>query len=116
MRVGFQEADFEALADLWARVHPERYHVTAALLRAKTTESPLFDWGASFIELRDGAPVGFTAVKRSAGRLYKGPDTLAWFTSARGGEDYSVWRMRLDVSPVRMAQPLYRPWAAEPTR
>lgn len=49
-------------------------------------------------------------------RLYKGPDTLAWFTSAWGGEDYSVWRMRLDVSPVRMAQPLYRPWAAEPTR
>ncbi len=49
-------------------------------------------------------------------RLYKGPDTLAWFTSARGGEDYSVWRMRLDVSPVRMAQPLYRPWAAEPAR
>lgn len=49
-------------------------------------------------------------------RLYKGADTLAWFTSAWGGEDYSVWRMRLDVSPVRMAQPLYRPWAAEPTR
>ena len=49
-------------------------------------------------------------------RLYKGADTLAWFTSAWGGEDYSVWRMRLDVSPVRMAQPLYRPWAAEPAR
>ena len=74
MRVGFQQADFDALAGLWARVYPERYHVTPALLRAKTTESPLFDWGASFMELRDGAPVAFTAVKRSAGRLYKGPD------------------------------------------
>ena len=49
-------------------------------------------------------------------RLYKGADTLAWFTSARGAEDYSVWRMRLDVTPVRMAQPLYRPWTTEPAR
>jgi cyanophycinase len=49
-------------------------------------------------------------------RLYKGADTLAWFTSARGAEDYSVWRLRLDVSPVRMAQPLYRPWSVEAAR
>lgn len=43
-------------------------------------------------------------------RLYKGADTRAWFTSSRGGEDYSVHRMQLDVSPVRMAQPLHRAW------
>ncbi len=47
-------------------------------------------------------------------RLYKGADTLAWFTSAWGGEDYSVWRILLDVTPVRMATPLYRPWTVEP--
>ena len=47
-------------------------------------------------------------------RLYKGADTLAWFTSAWGGEDYSVHRIYLDVKPVRMAQPLYRPWAMQP--
>ena len=65
----------------------------------------------NFQAIRDEQPtLGFEF------RLYKGPDTLAWFTSARGGEDYSVWRMQLDVAPVRMAQPLYRPWAAEPAR
>ena len=74
MRVGFQNADFDALAELWARVHPERYRVTPALLRANTTGSRLFDWGASFIESVAGAPVGFTAVKRPATRFYKGPD------------------------------------------
>jgi len=45
-------------------------------------------------------------------RLYKGEDTEAWFTSAWGGEDYSIARVYLDVTPVRMAQPPYRPWAA----
>lgn len=45
-------------------------------------------------------------------RLYKGPDTRAWFTAAWGGEDYSVERLYLDVMPVRLAQPLYRPWTA----
>lgn len=45
-------------------------------------------------------------------RLYKGSDTQAWYTGAWGGEDYSVDRIYLDVTPVRMAQPLYRPWSA----
>lgn len=74
MRVGFQKADFEALAELWGRAYPARYRVTPELLRAKTTESPLFDWGASFIDVGTDGPTGFVAVKRSAGRLYKGPD------------------------------------------
>ncbi len=45
-------------------------------------------------------------------RLYKGPDTLGWFTGAWGGEDYSVARIYLDVRPVRMSHPLHQPWAA----
>jgi cyanophycinase len=49
-------------------------------------------------------------------RLYKGADTLAWYTGAWGGEDYSVHRVYLDVTPVRMPRPLYRPWSAEPGR
>jgi len=49
-------------------------------------------------------------------RLYKGADTLAWYTGAWGGEDYSVYRVYLDLSPVRMARPLYRPWTAAPER
>jgi cyanophycinase len=40
----------------------------------------------------------------------RGADTVGWFTSALGGEAYTVSNMRLDVTPVRVAQPLYQPW------
>ncbi|WP_374661224.1 cyanophycinase [Inhella sp.] len=40
-------------------------------------------------------------------RLYKAADTRGQFTGAWGGEDYSVQRMRLDVTPIRLRQPLY---------
>jgi cyanophycinase len=41
-------------------------------------------------------------------RLYKGPGTKGYFTSALGGENYSVMQMYLDVTPVKMPVPLYR--------
>lgn len=47
-------------------------------------------------------------------RLHKGADTLAWFTGAWGGEDYTVSRVYLDLRPVRIARPLYTPWQAAP--
>jgi cyanophycinase len=43
-------------------------------------------------------------------RLRKGADSLGYFTGAFGGEDYTVINIELDVTPVRMAKPLYRPW------
>lgn len=43
-------------------------------------------------------------------RLYKGPGSRGWYTEATGAEDYTVQDLRLDVSPVRMAQPLFLPW------
>ena len=43
-------------------------------------------------------------------RLHKGPDSLAWFTGAFGGEDYSVSNLRLDVTPVRMSRAIHGPW------
>ena len=49
-----------------------------------------------------GEPLGFEF------RLYKGPDTVGWFTGAFGGEDYTVVNVHLDVRPVRVASPLYR--------
>lgn len=49
-------------------------------------------------------------------RLHRAADTLAWFTSARGGEDYSIANAYLDVHPVRMAQPIYSQVAATPPR
>ncbi|TFW07624.1 cyanophycinase [Oxalobacteraceae bacterium OM1] len=41
-------------------------------------------------------------------RFSKGPDSAGYFTSAFGGEDYSVLNIRLDVRPIRMQVPLYR--------
>lgn len=40
-------------------------------------------------------------------RLYKADDTLGW--AAEGGADCTLANLRLDVRPVRMAQPLYTP-------
>ncbi|MBL8516996.1 MAG: cyanophycinase [Betaproteobacteria bacterium] len=42
-------------------------------------------------------------------RFSKGKDSVGWFTSAFGGEDYTVANIRLDVTPVKMARPLYAP-------
>ena len=48
-------------------------------------------------------------------RLYKTNDTHGYFSSARGNEDYSIIRMGLDVTPVKMAKPLYAPLAVTKT-
>lgn len=75
MRVSFSpQTDFDALAALWNGFYPGRYRVDAELLRFNTVESPIFDWGASTIEVHDGEPVGFVAVKKSPAQLYRGPD------------------------------------------
>lgn len=43
--------------------------------------------------------------------LSKGPGSIGWTTEAGGGEDYTVRDLRLQVRPIRMAQPMYTPWA-----
>lgn len=88
MRVGFQDADFEALAALWARALPDRYRVTPNLLRANTVDSPVFDWGASYIEMGESGPEAFVAIKRSANpMLFSGPDPDCAHVSALVFED-----------------------------
>jgi cyanophycinase len=47
-------------------------------------------------------------------RLYKTKQTTGYFSSAGGGEDYSVFYMGLDVTPVQMAKPLYRQLTGRP--
>lgn len=75
MRIDFLRADFDALADCWSRFFPPRYRVDAAMIRRNTVESPVFDWGASFIETGPEGVLGFVAVKKSANpSLYGGPD------------------------------------------
>jgi cyanophycinase len=43
-------------------------------------------------------------------RLSKTPATDAYFSKDSGAEAYSVYGLRLDVQPVRMALPLYAAW------
>ena len=45
-------------------------------------------------------------------RLYKGPDSMGWYSDEFGGDDYSVSNLYLDITPVRISRPLYRPWSA----
>lgn len=42
-------------------------------------------------------------------RFRKGTDSLGYYTGAFGGEDYTVINILLDVTPVLLNQPLYRP-------
>jgi cyanophycinase len=42
-------------------------------------------------------------------RLSRDAASRGWYTGAFGGEDYTVLGIRLDVTPVRMAQPMYQP-------
>ncbi len=43
-------------------------------------------------------------------RLYKGPGSLGWSTDEFGGEDMTVVNILLDITPVRLPQPLFSPW------
>lgn len=45
-------------------------------------------------------------------RFRKGPGSVGYFNSAGGAEDYTVVDILLDVRPVRLADPLYRDYAA----
>src|SRR5579862_9140747 len=70
MSQGFQNADFERLSELYNRFAPARYRIDAELLKLKTVDIPVFDWGASCVEDESA----FVAVKRSAASLYTGPN------------------------------------------
>jgi cyanophycinase len=43
-------------------------------------------------------------------RFSRTPDTVGWFASVNDTESYTVANVRLDVQPVRVAEPLYRDW------
>ncbi len=72
MRLNFRDADFDALTAVWNAFYPPEFRIDAQVLRQHTVESPVFDWGASCIEVMDDTVLGFVAVKRSAVGLYKG--------------------------------------------
>ena len=43
-------------------------------------------------------------------RLHKAADSVGWSTDAFGGEQYTVINLRLDITPVRLPQPLFSAW------
>ena len=42
-------------------------------------------------------------------RFYRGPDTEGWYAGVHGDDAYTIANVRLDVVPVKVAQPLYKP-------
>lgn len=43
-------------------------------------------------------------------RFYKAPGTRGWYAGGGDGEPYTIVGLRLDVTPVRVARPLYGAW------
>jgi len=75
MLVGFQHPRFSALTALWNDCLPEPYGISEDLLRQNSIDSPLFDWGASVVEIDyDAKPLGYVMIKKSAHKLYRGVD------------------------------------------
>jgi|CXWL01.1.fsa_nt_gi GNAT superfamily N-acetyltransferase len=74
MRIGFDKADFDQLAELWNSFYPAKYRIDAEILRQNSVDSHLFDWGASMIETEGDDAFAFVIVKKSAASLYRGPD------------------------------------------
>lgn len=42
-------------------------------------------------------------------RFSRTPESLGWFTSRLGGENYTITNIRVDVTPITLARPLYTP-------
>ena len=79
-------------------------HAMSALVDSRATELKGLAYGAKPRADDTLAALGFEF------RLYKGEGTVAWFTDASGADAYTIKDVYLDVTPVRMAQPLYTPW------
>jgi cyanophycinase len=45
-------------------------------------------------------------------RFIRRPDTLGWYDPVASADAYTLANIRLDVAPVRVAQPLFVPWSS----
>lgn len=43
-------------------------------------------------------------------RVYKGKDSMGWYSDESGSDEYSVASLYLDIAPVRISRPLFSPW------
>jgi cyanophycinase len=79
-------------------------HAMSALVDSRATELKGLAYDATPRADDPLAALGFEF------RLNKGDGTVAWFTDASGAGAYTIKDVYLDVTPVRMAQPLYTRW------
>lgn len=63
---------------------------------------------------KEAVGLAFTTMDSSAKRnlgfefkFRKGPDSIGYYTGAFGAEDYTVINIYLDITPIKMAEPLY---------
>jgi cyanophycinase len=49
-------------------------------------------------------------------RLYKGKDSVGWYSDEAGSDEYSVANLYLDILPVRLARPMFTPWTRSDRR
>ncbi|MBS1706321.1 MAG: hypothetical protein JST40_10630 [Armatimonadetes bacterium] len=74
----FGNENFEGLAHLWAQTLPNKYRVSAELLRQNTVDSGFMVDQASFCADDKGQVSGWVVVKNSGCGLYPGPEPT-WF-------------------------------------
>jgi cyanophycinase len=96
------------------------YHAAAPFFTDILADSAIVSAMIHVVDGRDAEVRGLAAtVDRSSSapsapdfefRLYRGMGTLGWYTGEFGGEAYTLENVRLDVTPVRVAAPLYTPW------
>ncbi|MBS0203398.1 MAG: cyanophycinase [Planctomycetes bacterium] len=55
----------------------------------------------------DGTEARKHAVDGFEFKFIRDEDSIAWYTEAYGGDDYTVLNIRLDIRPIRIAGPLY---------
>lgn len=93
----FSTVDFDVLIDLWQRQVPEKYHITASLLRSHTLGSSVFDLDASHWFTYADVLRGFVCVKKSPSpTLYDGSDPLQAHLQAIVFQDYAIGREMMD--------------------
>jgi hypothetical protein len=90
--VSFHGIDHDLIDLAWKKFYPERFWVSPILLRQNLTDHALFDWGCSWVMMRDGVVTSFVACKKSASpHLYSGPDPDLAHITALAFED-PCWR------------------------
>jgi len=59
-----------------------------------------------------GLAFGLSGARKELGfevKVYRGKDTIGWNTVLGGNDSYTVLNVYVDITPVRMADPLYQP-------